>query len=131
MRGHNPAAVDAVLDRFGDRGLLDDGEYAKHFARVRSGKGHGPGRLISDLLGKGVEKRIAEEAVRETLEAEGVDPLAQARTLAEKRALQLGDLPPDAKRRRLTAYLGRRGYQGYEVGEIVSDALRTAVGNDE
>lgn len=131
MRGHNPSAADVVVDRLVDRALLNDAEFARHFARVRSDKGHGPGRLIGDLLGKGVDKRVAEEAVREILDAEGVDPLAQARSLAEKRALQLADLPHDAKRRRLTAYLGRRGYQGYEVNEIVKDALRAAVGSGE
>lgn len=131
MRGHSPPAVEVVVARLVERGLLDDVEFARHFTRVRSGKGHGPSRLIGDLLGKGVEKRIAEEAVRETLDAEGVDPLAQARTLAAKRALQLTGLSHDARRRRLTAYLGRRGFQGYEVNEIVDDALRAPVGSDE
>lgn len=132
MRGHGPPAVDVVVERLEERGLLNDAEFARHFASVRSGKGHGPGRLITDLLAKGVEKRVAEQAVRETLEAEGVDPLVQARLLAERRMLQLAHVPADAQRRRLTAYLGRRGYRGYEVNEIVNQALReAAVGPDE
>ncbi len=132
MRGHSPPAVDVVVERLEERGLWNDAEFARHFASVRSGKGHGPGRLITDLLAKGVEKRVAEQAVRETLDEEGVDPLAQARVLAERRLLQLAHVPADAKRRRLTAYLGRRGYRGYEVNEIVNDTLReAAVGSDE
>jgi SOS response regulatory protein OraA/RecX len=35
--------------------------------------------------------------------------------LAEKRARQLGPLPRSAKRRRLLAYLARRGFTGHEV----------------
>ena len=126
MRGHSVPAGEVVVARLVDRGLLNDAQFARHFARVRSGKGHGPGRLVGDLLAKGVEKGVAEEAVRETLDEEGVDPLAQARDLAERRVRQLGDAPAEAKRRRLTAYLARRGYQGYEVSGIVDDALQAA-----
>ncbi len=70
-----------------------------------------------------MDKRVAERAVRETIEEEEVDPLEQARALAEKRAGQLGDLTPEIKRRRLLAYLGRRGFRGYEVDELVKAVL--------
>jgi regulatory protein len=120
LKGHDPSAAAQAVGRLDAKGLLNDLEFARHFARVRSAKGHGPPRLITDLLARGVDKRIAERAVHETIEEEEVDPLEQARALAEKRSGQLGDLPPETKRRRLLAYLGRRGFRGYEVDEMVS-----------
>ncbi len=122
-RGHNPSAAAAAVGRLEANGLLNDLEFARHFTRVRSGKGHGPLRLISDLLARGVDKRLAERAVYETIEAEDIDPQAQARALATKRSGQLGDLPPETKRRRLLAYLGRRGFRGYEIDEMVRSLL--------
>ena len=43
--------------------------------------------------------------------------------LATKRAAQLGTLPRQTKRRRLLAYLARRGFSGREVTEIVEGVL--------
>lgn len=122
-KGHNPSVATQAVGRLEANGLLNDLEFARHFARVRSARGHGPPRLITDLLVRGVDKRVAERAVHETMEAEEVDPLEQARGLAEKRAGQLGELPRETKRRRLLAYLGRRGFRGYEVDEMVKEVL--------
>ncbi len=122
-RGHNPSAAAAAVGRLEANGLLNDLEFARHFTRVRSGKGHGPLRLISDLLARGVDKRLAERAVYETIEAEDIDPQTQARALVEKRSGQLGDLPPETKRRRLLAYLGRRGFRGYETDRMVKEVV--------
>ena len=66
---------------------------------------------------------MAERAVYETIEEEEVDPVAQARQLAEKRSTQLGDLPADKKRRRLLAFLARRGFRGYEIDQMVREVL--------
>ncbi len=124
-RGHHGGAAAKAIDRLRGQGLLNDEEFARHFARVRSGKGHGATRLVADLRARGVDDKTAERAVTETLLIEGVDPLARARQLAEKRAAQLGDsLSETAKRRRLIAYLGRRGYRSYEVDEIIGEVLR-------
>jgi len=129
--GHDPDAAEDAVRRLQDLGLLDDGEFSRNFALVRSSKGHGAARLVIDLLAKGVEKQVAELAVRETLEAEAVDPIAQARALAEKRCLQLVGVPPDKKRRRVMAYLRRRGYWGYEVDQLVREALVVGEGGVE
>jgi len=41
------------------------------------------------------------------------------RALAEKRARQLGGLPAAIRKRRLVAFLARRGFGGAEVREVV------------
>ena len=123
QRGHKGAVVAAVVGRLETSGLLDDEAFARHFSRVRLARGHGPPRILTDLLSRGVERRLAEHAIDEVLEAEEVDPNEAARVLAEKRSAQLGDLPADTKKRRMLAYLGRRGFRGYEVTEIVEEVI--------
>ncbi|HVH69087.1 MAG TPA: regulatory protein RecX [Gemmatimonadales bacterium] len=118
---HPPRAVDAALERLVARGLLDDRRYAEQYAAVRAARGRGPGRLIQDLLAQGVERRIAEEAVRHALDEEGIDPTVEARAVAVKRVRQLGDLPSPIRKRRLLAFLVRRGYTGAMVKELVEE----------
>src|SRR5947207_2651815 len=118
---HPPAAVDAALERLSVRGLLDDGRYAEQYAALRATRGKGPARLLRDLLAQGVERRTAEEAVRRALADEGIDPEVEARAVAARRARQLADLPPPVRKRRLLAYLVRRGYEGPRVKELVQN----------
>jgi len=123
-RGHDPGLIDEAVDRLEASGLVDDVEFARHFVRVRGPRGHGPARLVHDLLVLGVERRTAEGAVAEVGKAEGVDPAETARALAAKRAAQLGRLSPERKRRRLLSYLARRGFQGREIRELVAKLVR-------
>jgi regulatory protein len=120
---HPPAAVERALDRLAAQGLLDDRQYAEHFAATRAARGRGPARLVSDLIRQGVDRRLAQEAVQATLSAEGIDPGTAVRGVAARRAAQLGDLPPAVKRRRLLAYLARRGYEGHVVRTVVEEVV--------
>ncbi|PYO98650.1 MAG: hypothetical protein DMD60_03685 [Gemmatimonadetes bacterium] len=81
----------------------------------------GPARLLRDLLAHGVERRTAEQAVRRALEEEGIDPGLEARAVAAKRARHLAGLPVAVRKRRLLAFLVRRGYAGAEVRELVEE----------
>ncbi len=124
-RGHNPSAAAVAVGRLEAAGVLDDATFARHFARVRAPRGHGPSRLLHDLLAKGVDRRLAERAIAEVLDADGLDAPTQARALAQKRMAQLGGLAPRQKRRRLLAYLARRGFRGREVQDMVSEVLKS------
>ncbi len=127
-KGHELRAATHAVQRLEAAGLLDDDAFARHFARTRSARGHGAIRLVADLRARGVDGGVAERAVRETLEAEGPDPVSQARDLARKRSSQLGDLPLDVKRRRIMTYLGRRGFRGFEFSKVIEEALRESRG---
>ena len=119
QKQHPPAAVDGALDRLSAVGLLDDARFAVDYAAAKAHRGRGPARLIGDLLAQGVDRRMAEEAVSTALAAEGVDPAEAVRVLAEKRARQLGGLAPTVRKRRLIAFLVRRGFSGGAVREVV------------
>ncbi|HYT05977.1 MAG TPA: regulatory protein RecX [Gemmatimonadales bacterium] len=120
-RQHPPQAVAAALDRLAALGLLDDRRFAEQYAAVRAARGKGPARLVADLLAQGVDRKVAEDAVRRALEDEGLDPALEARAVAAKRARQLRDLPPPVRKRRLLAFLVRRGYAGAEVKGLVEE----------
>lgn len=123
QKQHPPAAVERALERLAAQGLLDDRQYAEHFAATRAARGRGPVRLVSDLIRQGVDRRLAQEAVDATLSAEGIDPGTAVRGVAVRRAAQLGDLPLAVKRRRLLAYLARRGYEGHVVRTVVEEVV--------
>jgi len=119
QKQHPPQAVDAALDRLSVVGLLDDARFAVDYAAAKARRGRGPARLVRDLQSQGVDRRIAEEAVRTSLAAEDLDPTQAVRALAEKRSRQLAGLPAVVRKRRLVAFLVRRGFNGGEVRAVV------------
>jgi len=117
-KGHPREAVAAALERLVALGLLDDAAFAANYVETRGPRGRGPSRLTRDLMAMGVERRLIDRALAVHVSEEAGSaaiPLA----LATRRAAQLGDLPRPVKRRRLLAFLARRGFSGSEVGEMV------------
>jgi regulatory protein len=117
-KGHAAAAVEAALARAVDLRLLDDSAFARSYVETRAARGRGPSRLTRDLLAMGVERSLIDRALAAQW-PEGSDRSAVPLALARKRVSQLGSLPRQTKRRRLVAYLARRGFTGREVTEIV------------
>ena len=117
-KGHPGPAVAAAVERLLEQRLLDDAAFALNYAETRAARGRGPSRITRDLLAMGVERRLIDRALAAAASEEedsGAVPLA----LATRRAAQLGDLPRPVKRRRLLAFLARRGYAGHEIGDMV------------
>lgn len=121
QKQHPPRAVDEALARLDAHGLLDDGRFAVEYAARHAAGGHGPTRLVGDLLSQGVDRGVAETAVREALAQEGLDPDRTLHAIAARRASQLAALAPAVRKRRLLAYLGRRGYRAAAVKELVEE----------
>ena len=121
-KGHARAAVEAALDQLAAIGMLDEAAFVEHYVATRSARGRGPVRLTRDLLAMGVERRVIDRALA-ALRADGGESPDVPLALASRRAAQLGNLPRAAKRRRLLAYLARRGFTGSEVGAIVRQVV--------
>jgi regulatory protein len=121
-RGHPEGAAESALVRLDAMGLLDDLRYARAFVETRAERGRGPLRLKRDLLALGVSGDVIEQALRTRWPSGDVEPDVP-RSLALRRSRQLGELPRLAKRRRLLAYLARRGYTGRSANEAVAQAL--------
>jgi regulatory protein len=116
-KGHAHEAVEAALARAAEQGLLDDAAFAANYVETRSARGRGPLRLSRDLMAMGVDRGIVDRAVAAHAGASEGSGLPLA--LASKRAAQLRDLPRHVKRRRVLAYLARRGYSGRDITELV------------
>jgi regulatory protein len=126
QRQHPPFAVDAALARLVADGLLDDARFAREVSVSRARRGRGPARIVHDLLSQGVARGVAEAAVRDALAAEDWDSGVALREVAEKRAEQLRALPVQDRRRRLLAFLRRRGFSGAETRAVVAELCRSA-----
>ena len=121
-KGHGRAAVASAVARLEELGLLDDAAFARRFVETRSARGRGPARLRRDLIALGVPDRHIDGALAAQWPG-GADLAHLVRPLAERRARQLGALPKPVLRRRVLAFLARRGYAGSEVGKVVADVI--------
>lgn len=121
-RGHPAVALREALARLERLGLLDDQRYAANYIETRAGRGRGPARLRRDLQALGIPAAIVDAAISARWPTGDADP-AVPRALAERRARQLGTLPRPTKRRRLLAYLARRGFTGHSAQEAVTHVL--------
>ncbi len=132
-KGHPQAAVDRALERLAQRGLLDDGAFARNYAETRMVRGRGPARIRRDLMAMGVGDKDIRPALAE-LPGSDEALLAQALAVGRRRAAQLGELPRAVRRRRLLAFLTRRGFSGNVVVEavrrLVLDGKGGEVGQD-
>ncbi|MGE0554907.1 MAG: regulatory protein RecX [Gemmatimonadales bacterium] len=121
LKGHQPAAIEAALDRAEQAGLLDEERFARHFVQTRSARGRGPARIRRELLQQGVPDRVVETVLAEEL-PDGADQDVVV-ALARKRARQLVSVERPVRLRRVMAYLARRGYTGPEIRRLVRSAI--------
>jgi regulatory protein len=124
-KGHPRPAVEAAVERAAGLGLLEDAAFVQSYVQTRAARGRGPARLTRDLLAMGVERSVIDRAVAAEW-PEGSDRGRIPLALAAKRAAQLGDLPRPVKRRRVLAYLARRGFSGRDITELVARVVDRA-----
>ncbi|HEX4444055.1 MAG TPA: regulatory protein RecX [Galbitalea sp.] len=119
-----PDDVANEVARLQQVGLLNDTEFAETFIRqLRERKGLGRSAITSELRRRKIDPVAIEEAMSASFDADGTDELSRARELAIKRAPQLRSLDPETARRRLGAFLMRKGYSGSIVASAVASAL--------
>ena len=112
-----------ALDRLTASGVLSDEDVANAEAAARLRRGEAPAKVRQMLRRKGVEGRMVNEAVGAAIIEDGFDELASCRSMAEKRLRALGTKDPAVLRRRLVAFLQRRGFGGSIIGQIVREVL--------
>ncbi len=108
LKKHSPKAVEAVLDSFQSRGLLNDEKFAKFFAESRAlSQPTGKKRLEEDLRRKGLAKDTITKALSGL---EDYDERAEARKLVASRIDRMKGVPGAKKKMRLFGLLKRRGF---------------------
>ncbi len=121
-KGHGQEAVETALARAAAAGFLDDAAFARHYVETRVERGMGPLRLRRDLAAMGVDRGLVQDALDRTW-PDGAPDGSVPRALASRRAAQMGKLPRAVKRRRLLAFLARRGFVGRDASEAVREAI--------
>jgi len=121
QKQYSAADADDAVRRLVDNGLLDDAKYAEQYARSKIlATGASKRRLTQDLYRKGIKGDVATDAIANVIEQEEIDTDVVLERVARKKLTQLGDLEPLVVRRRLFAFLARRGYDIDEIKRIVS-----------
>jgi regulatory protein len=121
QKEYSAADAEEAIRRLVDNGLLDDAKFAEQYARSKMlSTGASKRRLQQDLYRKGIKSDVATEAIASVVADEGIDPAAMIERVARKKLAQLGDVQPLVLRRRLFAFLARRGYDVDEIKRVVS-----------
>jgi len=111
-RGHAPETVEACVQRAESAGYLQDGELAWNYIVARGARlGHGPRRMIEDLVRRGVARKTAEAAWARAVEQGDLDgELLLGRALDRRLGPGSADLDPRRRRRVYNALL-RAGFE--------------------
>ena len=120
-RGFEMQVITAVLDRYVEVGLINDAEFAEMWVRSRhSIRGNARSVLRRELHDKGVPVAEAESALATiTDEAER----QRAGDLVRRKIVSTVRLEPQARVRRLTSMLARRGYPPAICFGVVKEVL--------
>lgn len=117
--GYVSAAVDAVVARLQENGLIDDARYAERLAEAQAKQPVGVYAFKRKLRAKGISDEDAEEALSAfDEEQQKAACLAAARKLSRR----YEDLPPRERRAKLSQALARRGFSW--------DAIEAAMDED-
>jgi regulatory protein len=116
-----PEVIEAELDRLESVGLVDDGALAETIVRTQHDrKGLGRGALTAELRRRHIDQEHIDAALEQV---DDDDEQSRATELALKRASQLSSYDFDTAKRRLTAFLMRKGYGSSVVRNAVDEAL--------
>jgi regulatory protein len=126
--GFEQDAIEHAIARLHEWRYLDDADFARCWVENRSThRPRGRRLLQQELRHKGIDGETAREAIDDA----DLDETGAAEALARRRLPAYAGDEPAAIRRRLGAYLARRGY-GYDVIRIALDrALGEAEGLDD
>jgi regulatory protein len=122
--GFEQDAIEHAIARLHEWRYLDDADFARRWVENRTAhRPRGKRLLQQELRHKGIDGEIARDAIDDA----ALDETSAAEALARRRLPSYAGDEPAAIRRRLGAYLARRGY-GYDVIRI---ALDRALGEAE
>lgn len=115
-KGFSPDVQSRTLERLVELKLIDDAGYARQFVQDRVSLGHkGKWRVRGELIKRGVAQEHIEDAL-----ATSPDETAAAREVAEKYLSRNRRLEPVVLKRRLYAFLARRGFSPDTIRQVTN-----------
>ena len=123
-KGESVAEVDETIERLTRAGLVDDANYARQLARSKAlGAGMSRRRIQQELSRRGVAREVSTEAIAQVFEDESVDEEKLIERAAAKKLRTLSRLDEPTRRRRLYAFLARRGFDGDDIQRVLRVVL--------
>jgi regulatory protein len=121
-KGADRILVDRVVGRLKEQGILDDVAFAQAYTRAKVlGASQSRRRVQQGLAKKGVARDVSENAIASVWEDEAVDQHAIVERAARKKLRALAKLEPVVRKRRLYAFLARRGYEGDDIRRVMTE----------
>lgn len=111
--GFSEETIESVITRLQELGYLDDEQYARNLAHVKSQR-YGPRRVYGDLRRGGLDDSTARSIVEE--EFAGREEAREASEIAERRYNSREGSATQA--RRVYGFLTRRGYSAEVCAEV-------------
>ena len=131
-KGEPADQVDAAITRLEGAGLLDDAAFARQFARSKAvGGGMSRRRIQQELGRRGVARQIGDDAISDVFVDEQLDESAVVEQAARKKLRSLEKLDAATRKRRLYAFLARRGYDLDDIRHVMQVIATTELGATE
>lgn len=128
QKGEPAEQVDVAIAHLLAAGLLDDGAFARQFARSKAvGAGMSRRRIQQELGRHGVARQIGDDAIADVFEEEELDERVIVEQAARKKLRSLKNLDAETRSRRLYAFLARRGYDLDDIRRAIQAVARTEI----
>jgi regulatory protein len=120
VAGYDEGTIERTVTRLIELRLLNDRDFALQWVAERAvAKGRSGEALVSELVEKGIDRSLAEEAVTEA----GIDETAQATDLAARFLSRVAGKPLAKQAEALLGRLLRRGFPH----DVARDAVRAVL----
>jgi len=123
-KGEPEADVDAAIERLKSSGILDDANFARQLTRSKAiGAGLSRRRIGQELAKRGVSREVSQQAIESVFDEEGIDEAESIDRVARKKLRMLTKVDDATRRRRLYAFLARRGYDSDDIARVLQTLL--------
>jgi regulatory protein len=131
-KGEPADQVDVAIAKLEAAGFLDDALFARQFARSKAvGAGMSRRRIQQELGRRGVARPVGDEAVDDVFAEEQLDETGVIEQAARKKLRSLANLDEQTRKRRLYAFLARRGYDLDDIRRVMQTVSGTGLDGAE
>lgn len=117
-RGFLESVIKETLLLLKEKGLVDDGEFARLWVESRLKRPLGINRIKQELRIKGIEKELIQQVIESVSSKYNEEEVIKE--LIQRRWEKIKHIPPQKAKRRLFLYLLRRGFSSERILEVIN-----------
>lgn len=118
-KGFSPEIMADVLNELDQKGLIDDLSFAQKFASDKAEfKQWGPRKIKSELLRKGIQKQVAEKAIKEITNNLDQQQIC-VDLLMKKERRYMRETDPFKRKQKMYRYLAGKGFSGNVIKKAI------------